>query len=245
MPELPEIETIRTQLESAIVGKFFNKKKIIAVRRRGKIIVVSFVDGSGLMFHLKLTGQLLFNVQPSRFTREVFQFDNGASLVFNDVRKFGWWKQVKSPEETKEIKQLGPDALDINEQEFRIKLDKRKNAKIKSLLMDQKFVAGIGNIYADEILFDAKVSPIRFAKTLNPSEAKRIFLSMGKILKAAIRVGGSSVRDYIDLEGKKGDYTKHHKVYRKTGQPCPKCGSKIQRIKLNQRSSHFCPQCQK
>jgi len=149
MPELPEVETIRRQLREKIVGKKLDGKKIVDVRRRAKILIIDFSDGSSLIFHLKLTGQLIFNGEPSRHTRHVFKFSDGSQLVFNDIRKFGWWKYVKNSKDIE--KAFGPEALEVNSGGFKNILEKRPNAKIKPLLMDQKFIAGIGNIYSDEI----------------------------------------------------------------------------------------------
>ncbi len=145
MPELPEVETIRRQLSQKIVGKKLNGQEVVGVRRRAKILIIDFNEGTSLIFHLKLTGQLIFNGKPSRHTRKVFNFDDGSQLIFNDARKFGWWKKVK---ETRRIeKGFGPEALAINPKVFKVLLRKRPNSKIKPLLMDQKFIAGIGNIY--------------------------------------------------------------------------------------------------
>ncbi len=175
MPELPEVETIRRQLAQKIIGKKLDGKRITNVRRIAKLLIIAFDDGSGLVFHLKLTGQLIFNGKPSEHTRKVFNFDDGSQLIFNDARKFGWWKKVK---ETKKIeKEFGPDALEINLKTFKTLLTKRPNAKIKPLLMDQKFIAGIGNIYSDEILFAAKIAPLRLSKTLTVQEVQNIFQS--------------------------------------------------------------------
>ena len=195
------------------------------------------------MFHLKLTGQLIFNGEPSRHTRHVFKFSDGSQLVFNDVRKFGWWKYVKSSKNIE--KTFGPEALEIGLKDFKNILGKRPNAKIKPLLMDQKFIAGIGNIYSDEILFAAKVQPLRRVKTLIPKEVGAIWLNIGRILKAAIKNRGTSERDYIDALGKKGDYLKYLKVYRREGQKCPRCGGIVKRIKIGGRSAHFCSKCQR
>ncbi len=245
MPELPEVETIRRQLAIKIVGKKLNGKKIVDVKRRAKILIIDFSDGSSLVFHLKLTGQLIFNGQPGRHTRQVFNFSDGTRLIFNDARKFGWWKNVENVREMKEIKQLGPEALKIKESEFKNRLLKRRQAKIKPLLMDQKFLAGIGNIYSDEILFEAKIHPLRIVKTLSPIEISRLFLAMKKILKKAIAKGGSSVEYYLDALGKKGGFVPYHKVYQRTGKPCLRCGGIIKRLKIGGRSAHFCPDCQK
>lgn len=242
MPELPEVETIRRQLERKIVGKKLNDKKIVGVRRRAKILIIDFNDGSSLLFHLKLTGQLIFNGRPSKYTRQVFKFDDGSQLVFNDARKFGWWKYVK---DSKPIEQgFGPEALEISLENFKTLLRKRPNAKIKPLLMDQKAIAGIGNIYSDEILFAARIHPLRRVKTLTPKEIKMIWLNVRKILQAATKNRGTSENTYLDAMGKKGDYLKYLKVYRKEGQKCPRCGGIVKRIKIGGRSGHFCPKCQ-
>lgn len=243
MPELPEVETIRRQLSGKIVGKKLNGKKISNIRRRAKVLIINFKDGSSLVFHLKLTGQLIFSGKPSKHTRKIFKFDDGSHLIFNDARKFGWWKEVK---DTKKIEEkFGPEALEISLKEFKDALEKRPNAKIKPLLMDQGLIAGIGNIYSDEILFTSKVHPLRQSKTLKNEEIRRIHKNIRKILKDAIKHMGSSVQYYLDACGRKGDYVKHHKVYQKEGEKCPRRdGGIIRRIKLGGRSARFCPRCQ-
>ena len=243
MPELPEVETIRRQLSKKIIGKKLERHKVSGLRRRGKMIIIDFSDGSSLVFHLKLTGQLIYGTQPSRFTRKVFNFDDGSKLVFNDVRKFGWWKRVKNTKKIEEA--LGPEALDLGLQELKSLLSKRPNARIKTFLMDQKIIAGIGNIYSDEILFAAKVRPLRRAKTLSGKEIKSIHQNIGRILSEAIKYNGSSVEYYLDACGQKGDYVKQHKIYQKEGENCPRCGGQIKRVKIGGRSAHFCPHCQK
>jgi len=243
MPELPEVETIRRQLSSKIIGKKLNGKKIVGLRRRGKVLIVDFSDHSSLIIHLKLTGQLIFNGQPSRYTRKVFNFNDGSKLIFNDARKFGWWRKIK---DTKALeKQFGPEALEISLDLFKELLCRRPNAKIKPLLMDQKFIAGIGNIYSDEILFESKVHPLRQVKTWSEEEIKRIQQNIKKILNKAIKHRGSSVEYYIDACGKKGDYSLYHKVYQKEGEKCSRCGGIVKRLKIGGRSAHFCPSCQK
>ncbi len=240
MPELPEVETIRRQLAQKIINKKLNGQRITGVRRRAKILIIDFANGSSLIFHLKLTGQLIFNAKPSQYTRKVFNFDDGSRLVFNDVRKFGWWRKVK---DTKLLeKQFGPEALRVSLESFKTLLLKRPKMKIKSLLMDQKFIAGIGNIYSDEILFAAKVRPLRLVKTLNQKEIQSIFKNIKKILKKAIKYRGSSIEHYFDANGEKGGFVKYHMVYQK--EKCAVCRSKIEKIKINGRSAHFCPKCQ-
>ncbi len=241
MPELPEVETIKLQLGKKIIGKRIDGRKVVGLRRRAKILIIDFNDGSSLIFHLKLTGQLIFNGKPSQSTRKVFNFDDGSRLIFNDSRKFGWWKEVK---ETKKMEEeFGPEPLEINFKNFKKLLKKRPNSKIKPLLMDQKFIAGIGNIYSDEILFAAKVAPLRLTKRLTEKETGDIFKNIKKILKAAIQHQGSSVEYYLDACGRPGNYVKYHKVYHR--EKCSLCGSKIKKIKISGRSAHFCPGCQR
>ena len=243
MPELPEVETIRLQLSKKIVGKKLDGKKITNVRRRAKILIIDFAQGSSLLIHLKLTGQLIFNGKILPHTRKVFNFDDGTKLIFNDVRKFGWWKKVKN---TKAIeKSLGPEALTLDLDTFNALLERKPNSKIKPLLMDQRAISGIGNIYSDEILFASKVHPLRTVETLKKKEIEKICQNIKKILKAAIKAHGSSVEHYVDACGKKGNYVKQHKVYQREGQKCLRCGSVIKRIKIGGRSAHFCSKCQK
>ena len=244
MPELPEVETIRSQLAQKLIGKRLDGKKIVGVKRRAKILIVEFADKTALLFHLKLTGQLIFNGTPGRYTRQVFNFSDGSCLVFNDTRKFGWSKIVKEQGFKDIEKKLGPEPFDITEKQFVLMLAKRPQAKIKPLLMDQKFIAGIGNIYADEILFASGVRPLRQVKTLDKKEIYLLFVNIKKILKAAIQSGGSSVRYYLNALGEKGGFVKYHKVYQRTGQPCKVCQTPIKRIKLGGRSAHYCSKCQ-
>ena len=243
MPELPEVETIRRQLALKIIGKKLNNRKIVNVRRRAKLLIIDFSDNSSLIFHLKLTGQLIFNGKPSLSTRKVFYFEDGSRLIFNDARKFGWWKITKNSRLIEE--QLGPEALEINISAFKDILKKHPSAKIKPLLMDQRFIAGIGNIYSSEILYAAKIHPLRRIETLNNKEVNQIFQNIKKILRAAIRYQGSSVEYYVDACGQKGDFVKYHKVYQKDGQRCPRCAKVIKKIKIGSRSAYFCPNCQR
>jgi len=243
MPELPEVETIRRQLAKKIIGKRLDGKKITEVRRRAKVLMIDFADGSSLVFHLKLTGQLIFNGQPLKYTRKIFEFEDGSRLIFNDVRKLGWWKKVK---DTKKIeKAFGPEALKIDLNTLKSNFKKHPGAKIKPLLMDQKFIAGIGNIYSDEILFAARVQPFRQVKTLKDKEIQQIQQNVKKILQKAIQYRGTTEQDYRDTGGQAGNYYQYLKVYRREGEKCFRCSAKIKRIKINGRSAHFCPKCQK
>lgn len=241
MPELPEVETIRRQLAKKLIGKKLNGQPIIKVRRRAKLLIIDFKNGFSLVFHLKLTGQLIFNGKPSPYTRKVFYFNDGTRLVFNDARKLGWWKKIKN---TKQIEnRFGPEALKINLPAFKNNLKKHLLAQIKRLLMDQKFIAGIGNIYSDEILFAARVHPFRKINTLNNQEIRQIYQNIKKILKEAIQYHGTTTKDYRDAYSRQGGYVSHLKVYGREGKKCLRCGAIIKRIKRG-RSTRFCPKCQ-
>lgn len=246
MPELPEVETIRRQLEKKIIGKAIKKKEITNVKRRGKFLIINFKGGSSFLIHLKLTGQVIFKGERNSYTRKIFRFDDGDWLTFNDARKFAFVKEIKNKKNLEKIlNPLGPEALEISYQEFKKGLKKRSNVKIKPLLMDQKFLAGIGNIYSDEILYRAKVNPLKKAKELKDKEIKLIFKQIKKVLKEAIQKRGSSVEYYLDAFGEKGVFEKFHKVYQKEGEKCERCGAVIKKIKLNGRGCRFCPNCQK
>lgn len=242
MPELPEVETIKRQLARKIIGKKLGNRKIIGIRRRAKLLIINFDDNASLVIHLKLTGQLVFNGQPGSCTRHIFKFKDGSRLIFNDARKFGWWKIINNSDKIE--KGFGPEALQIDFALFKEALSKRPGSKIKPLLMDQKVIAGIGNIYSDEILFASKVHPLRLAGSLTNKEAKRIHQNISLILKKAIRSKGSSVRHYLDACGKRGDYARFHKVYQREKEKCFYCRTTIKKIKLAGRSAHFCPKCQ-
>jgi len=235
------VETIRRQLAGKIIGKKLSGRKIVGVRRRAKLLIIDFKDGDSLIFHLKLTGQLIFNGKPSRHTRKVFNFEDGSRLIFNDLRKFGWYKFVKKSETIE--KKFGPEPLETDFAAFKEILSKRPKIRIKPLLMDQKLIAGIGNIYSDEILFASGIRPTRLVKTLSRLEIKKIFQNIKKILEKAIKAKGSSVEHYLDACGKKGNYVRYHKVYQK--KQCSVCAGKIARMKINGRSAHFCLKCQK
>ena len=243
MPELPEIETIKRQLEKKIVGKKLKGVKITAIRRRAKILMIDFVDGTNLVFHLKLAGQLIFGGEPSPYTRKVFVFDDGSKLYFNDVRKFGWWKKTKGTEKIEA--EFGPEPLEIDLKTFKNLFLKRQKSRIKPLLMDQKFIAGIGNIYANEILYLSRVHPLRQVQTLTDSEIKSIYQNIKKVLTQAIKYQGSSTRDYVDANGEEGGTAKFHQVYQKKGEKCPRCGTVIERLEVAGRGTFFCPSCQK
>lgn len=271
MPELPEVETIKAQLNRLVKGKRIKEaevrlpklvrhpvkefkesvegKKITDFSRRGKLLIFELSDNRFLVIHLKLSGQLVYNGQIGRHTHLVYHFTDKTHLVHNDLRQFGYVKIVdrKGLDGLIKKEKLGPEPLskEFTLRLFKELLDKRKKSKIKTLLMDQSFIAGIGNIYASEILFKAKVMPARAVGSFKPEEIKRIYQAIKAVLRLAVKKKGTSARDYLDARGEEGDYLKVAKVYQKEGRPCPVCGTEIKRIKMNTRSSFYCSKCQK
>jgi len=240
-------------------------KKIKDVRRRGKIILVELDGNKNLLIHPKMTGHFLVGKwekkarawEPlekgplgdpmNRFVHLIFWLDNGLMVAFSDLRKFGrieLWDTEQLPG-AQIIQGLGTDALDLTFEKFKEIIKKAKKKKIKQLLMDQKLIAGIGNIYSGEILFQAGVHPFRSADSLKQDELKKIHKAIGNILKKAIGLAGSSVSDFRRTSGTKGKFQEIIKVYRREGQKCSKCGTIIERKKIGGRSAHFCEKCQK
>lgn len=294
MPELPEVETIRMQLNQALTGlkiveievlnaKTFqgDKNQVIGrqvsgVKRRAKILLIELSRGICLAIHLKLTGQLIYRNSkfkirnsklllkdqksgpfeidelPNKYTRVVVGFGDNSSLYFNDLRKFGWIKVLKNPGECSnlpELAKLGPEAID--EKTFSLDYFKdiltRSKKPIKLIIMDQEKLAGVGNIYANEALFAAKIRPDRPANSLGPEEIKELRNSILGILKKAVENKGTSDRDeaYRQISGEKGSFQNYLQVYGRAGQKCPKCGGVVRRIALGGRGTFYCPTCQK
>ena len=256
MPELPEAETIARTLAPHIEGRrivaalYLTQRvyrgnpapdlagrTIVRVGRHGKTVVCE-LDRGCLAFHLGMTGQLLLGSGTGPYTRAVLALDDGA-LRFDDVRQFGRLWLLDAPQE-----RAGPDALALAPGDLAGMLRGRRGA-LKPLLLNQKFVRGIGNIYADEILFRARLNPRAVAARLGSARAERLEKAIREVLTEAIAAGGSSVSDYVDAEGKRGSFQLLHRVYRKTGQPCPSCGGAIRRIVIAQRGTHYCPRCQR
>jgi formamidopyrimidine-DNA glycosylase len=272
MPELPEVETIVRSLEPGIRGRVIDRaellfkpllrrpprgglaalagRRIVGARRRGKMILIACEGGWSLVFHLKMTGQLLLagaGDAPDKHTRLVLRFrDRGPELRFRDVRKFGFLLCLSGDPLTAsaELSGLGPEPLDISFDDFAHSLDKRKGC-IKGLLLDQTVIAGIGNIYADEILFDSRVHPGTSAAALSKKALARLWESTRKILALAIDAKGSTLRDYVDSDGRSGSFQFSHKAYGREGEPCGRCGTRIRRISVGGRSTFFCPRCQR
>ncbi len=271
MPELPEVETIRRQLERALKGKKIGRvlvslpkivklslgkfKKTVegaeieGVERRAKLLLIKLSEGNFLVIHLKLSGQLIFNGEIGKHSHLVYYFTDGSHLVHNDLRKFGFVKLISEKDLEKFFDKMdfGPEPLNksFSYELFRGQIKKRKKSVIKTLLMDQKFIAGIGNIYACEILFSARVLPDRKVGTLKPVEVKSIYEAIKNVLSLALKKKGSSDRDYLDAYGRKGGYMPIAKVYQREGEDCLICGTKIRRVKMGSRSSYFCPRCQR
>jgi len=265
MPELPEVETIKTDLSKLILGKkiirvnIYNPKvirqpqpavfkksleglKIKRILRRGKLLILELSNGKFLTVHLKMTGQL---VVPGggKSSRLGFVLAGGMLLDFNDQRLFGELRLVDDWQKLKFVRQLGPEPFDLTYPEFRAMILKRKT-KIKPLLLDQSFICGIGNIYAAEILFHARINPHRPAQSLTEKERVTLYQKMRQVLKRAIKQGGSSVDDYVRVSGKNGDYARFHRVYGRAGKPCFVCAKPVRRIDQGGRGTYFCAHCQ-
>ncbi len=262
MPELPEVETVVRTLAPKLTGRRivdaqFSSRHVVhqkfstlrarvrdqtvkAVRRHGKFIVLE-LDSGMLSIHLGMTGKLLFDAHPGPYARAVFELDEGL-LVYDDVRHFG--RIEWSPGLLERAAELGPDALDIALPDF-LKLMRQRHARVKPLLMNQRFLRGMGNIYTDEALFQARIHPRAIASSLSKARATRLHGAMVEILTAAIRLKGSSISDYVDAAGERGSFQLQHQVYGRAGEPCAICGTAIRRIVVGQRGTHYCPKCQR
>lgn len=262
MPELPEVETVVRTLRPAIVGqrilnaefsqlrvllgsplktaKALAGRRIEGVERYGKFIAIR-LDRGYLVVHLGMTGKLLIDAPQTKWTHAVFTLDRGV-LNYDDQRQFGRIEYgAQLPER---VAALGPEPLEITLPDFAARL-KARHAPIKAVLLNQAVVRGVGNIYADEALFRAGVHPKRAADSLRRDRVERIYNAMREVLAEAIESRGSSVSNYVDAEGRKGSFQLAHRVYRRTGQPCTKCGAEIRRILVAQRGTHYCPKCQR
>jgi formamidopyrimidine-DNA glycosylase len=271
MPELPEVETIAAGLRARLPGRVIESvrlllpkllrkttpaalraltgKTVIGVRRRGKILIIESGD-SALLFHLKMTGQFLWvsrNEPPDVHVRLAIGFAGAdEELRFRDVRKFAFLRCLSrdAVDEAEEIRTLGPEPIEIGEAAFEARLSGRRG-RTKSLLLDQRFLAGLGNIYADEALFAAGIDPRTPACRLRAEERRRLWRSIRAVLRGAIAAGGSSIRDYRGVGGEIGDFQTRHRAYGREGEPCVRCGAAIRRIVLGGRATFFCPHCQK
>ncbi len=239
-------------------------KKIKEVWRRGKNIIFNLSGDTSLLVHQKLTGHFLYGVwkrkeeqwQPTgsgaitdkdnSYLHLIFFLDNDKMLALSNKRKFAKAELWQTEKLKGELKKLGPEPLSKNFtfEKFKQCLQNRK-AAIKKILMNQKVIAGIGNIYSDEALWRAKIHPLKSTADLTSKELKRLYDAVRDVLKKGIELGGESISDYRNLKGNRGEFDKERKVYRRKGEKCSRCGTKIKRIKIGGRSAHFCPRCQK
>jgi formamidopyrimidine-DNA glycosylase len=270
MPELPEVETVARGLcqplqSRTITGVIVEWPRTIAypslerftedlvgrcvasVRRRGKYIIVD-LDRGHLLIHLKMSGQLQItptNQIPDKHTRVLIDLDDGQQLRFRDTRKFGRMYLVDDPEQV--TAPLGPEPLasDFTLEDF-AHLFGRRSGRIKSLLLNQTFLAGLGNIYADEVLFASKIHPLRKADSLTLDERARLYRAIRQVLSSAVTGRGTTLDDggYTDTEGREGTYQQWIAVYGRRGKPCFRCQTPIERVIIGGRSSHYCPRCQ-
>jgi formamidopyrimidine-DNA glycosylase len=272
MPELPEVETVRRGLEARaagrhVIGAEVRHPQVIAgpvdlfeqsvrgrigrLDRKGKAIAVELVAGNGgaphyLLVRLGMTGQV--TVVPQHYPLEAhthvrLMLENGDEIRYRDVRRFGRLRYCTREELDKVFSGLGPDAPAMTDAEFLAALAGRRTP-IKSWLLNQGRLAGVGNIYADEALFAAGIHPLALAGSLKPEAARRLRRAVERVLCNAIAMQGTSLRDYIDIEGRPGRFRTKLKVYQRAGEPCPRCRTRIRRLVLAGRSSHYCPRCQ-
>jgi formamidopyrimidine-DNA glycosylase len=257
---------ITTLCEKSFVGdsKLVAGRGVVGLERRGKALIIELDEGWNLMVHLRMTGQLVyvgserfaaghptddfFLEMPGKHTRVIIEFDDGSKLYFNDQRKFGFVK-VMSDEELENdvfLKKLGPEPWKMGAKEFFERLQRRKTTSIKAAILDQAVIAGVGNIYADEGLWQAGIFPGRRAGTITESEAKKLLRGICETMDESIESGGSTMKNYVKADGTKGDYLeKFAKVFRKEGEKCERCGGKIEKIRVAGRGTHYCPRCQK
>lgn len=248
------------------VEKFLLGAKVVEVKRRAKVLVIELNTKYSLVIHLKMTGQLVFVGEGERFgaghpsdslihqlpdksTRVVFEFSDGSHLYFNDQRKFGWVRLLPTAEvpNIDFFKKVGPEPLaaDFTAKAFKERLSRRPNTSIKAAILDQTMIAGIGNIYADESLWGAKIHPATPVKYVPVAKLNKLFTAVQDVLRLSIEKGGSSDKNYVNAEGKKGSYLAFASVFRREGQPCPRCGTTIIKTRVAGRGTHTCPRCQK
>lgn len=261
MPELPEVETVvrsvaahlagRRIVSSSFTSRFVTPgnrakltqrlagRRIESVTRRGKFILIALDQGT-LTVHLGMTGKLLLEGEASEHTHGVFHLDAGM-LLYHDPRQFGRIEFSEGP--PPRVARLGPEPLEITFDEFRKRL--KRKTRMKALLLNQAFLAGLGNIYADESLFAAGIHPLTPASKLSKARAKKLYDAIRGILKHAIKLGGSSISDYVNGRGERGWFQMEHRVYGREGEPCANCGRPIRKILVAQRGTHYCPHCQK
>jgi formamidopyrimidine-DNA glycosylase len=263
MPELPEVETVVRSIASLKGRRIvsaelrgmrvlrgcnpeemaarLSNRRIAGLKRFGKFILISLDPEGYLLVHLGMTGKLLTGGSPGKHTHVILNLDRGV-LFYDDPRQFGCFQFSETMPER--LRNLGPEPLEVEFEEFAKSLGARKSS-IKSVLLNQRFLRGIGNIYADEALFRAGIHPKTRSCAISRARARKLYEAIIAVLTEAIAAGGSSISDYVDAQGRKGFFQVSHRVYQRTGEPCTCCGAPIRRVIVAQRSSHFCPKCQK
>lgn len=246
------------------VNNFLLGATILDVRRRAKVLMVDLSTQYSLVIHLKMTGQLVFvgeerfgaghpndslvNALPDKSTRVALDFKDASKLFFNDQRKFGWMRLMPTIEipNIDFMKKVGPEPLEdsFTVKDFAARLKKRPRSNIKATLLDQAVIAGVGNIYADESLWGAKIHPQRLTGSLTNKEIEHLYHEIRDVMNLAIEKGGSSNHTYINAEGKRGSYMDFARVFRREGLPCPRCGTTIEKLRVAGRGTHICPHCQ-
>jgi formamidopyrimidine-DNA glycosylase len=250
----------------ADVERFLEGARILEVKRRAKVLLIELDSKYSLVIHLKMTGQLVFasgdvrfgaghpndsliGQLPDKSTRVTIEFKDDSRLFFNDQRKFGWVRLIPTAEvpNVDFFKRVGPEPLsaDFTQVQFRERIQKRPNTNIKAALLDQSVIAGVGNIYADEALWAARIHPATRVRDVSSRKLGTLYDSLREILQLSIDKGGSSDRNYVDAEGKKGSYLSFAQVFRREGQPCGRCGSAIEKTRVAGRGTHICPKCQR
>lgn len=263
MPELPEVETVRRTLAPHVTGRRIESvrfyapqsangapdtvaaqltgRRILELKRHGKYLLFQLDEG-WMTVHLRMTGKLLVDAARTPWTRAELEFDNGHALVFDDQRIFG--RLLWSAGLPDAVAELGPDALGLEPETFLALLQGRRGA-MKPLLLNQRVLSGLGNIYVDESLYRAGIHPLAEAAHVSRKRLLRLHEAVQEVLASAVAAGGSSISDYVDAEGRSGWFQIEHRVYGREGEPCLTCSTAIRRIVVGQRGTHFCPRCQR
>jgi len=268
MPELPEVETIRRDLEKILRGdavcalevgdrRLLSETEEARWRRgvfghawthfdrHGKYLSIALENGRRILFHLRMSGQLILNgAPPAPKARLRLNFVSGRTLAFCDQRRFGEVWLLEPGESWRSSKVLGPDALNELSREAFVKIVRARSARIQPILMDQRLMAGVGNIYAQEALFRARLRPSRPGRRVKIAEAERLYDALRQTLETAIERRGSTSRNYRDAYGQAGAAQSLHAVYRKGGKPCPRCAQALRAVRIGGRGSVYCPGCQ-
>jgi formamidopyrimidine-DNA glycosylase len=273
MPELPEVETVVRGLQTVLPGRRIAEvrlgktdfiedpaalaeklpgSRISAVRRHGKFVVLDLESQNGskqqqaLLIHLGMTGQILTcapDAPVAPHTHVFFALDDGREMRYTDIRRFGKMRLEVNGTQAATLGKLGLDPLEAGEAEFTAQFSGRR-ARLKALLLDQHVLRGMGNIYTDESLWRARIHPRRLGANLSKDELRGLFRAIRQVLTEAIRLRGSSISDYVDAEGKRGEFQLRHRVYQREGEKCFRCKTLIRREIVAGRSSYFCPRCQ-